>query len=130
MTLDLTKPLQLRDGRPCRLLASDLLGDYPIAVAIRFDECDAILRVDSNGSCTSGVECSTDVINVHEAPKRFRREGFINVYISEPEDGRWTSTYFSSREAADRVGTKYRTECDRRIACVKIIIEGVEGEGL
>lgn len=111
MPLDLTKPL-LFDGKPCRLLASDLAGQYPLAIAYLLDG-NHQERLVSVSLC--GRVYINDPPRLTNAPER--RTVWVNVY-----DRRVPLDLWPTREAADRVQTT------GRIACVPLTY--TVGEGL
>ncbi len=123
MSLDLSKPLQLRDGTPCRLICSDLKGDRPL-LASYIDPSDGeecTIRRPATGQWLTDEESCQDLINVPEAPKRFRREHWVNVWENfEP--------CFYATEAAAQADVSRIVP--RPIACIRVTIEGEYGEGL
>ncbi|HLX53128.1 MAG TPA: hypothetical protein VKR58_04275 [Aquella sp.] len=70
MTLDLTKPIQTRDGRKVRILCNNLKGKRPIAAAIQTDLEEDVVKVCINGKIygRSGTHMS-DLINIPEGDK-------------------------------------------------------------
>lgn len=69
MTLDLTKPVQTRDGRAARILATDILGTCPVAAAITtFEGDELIYAYTADGRFVSGPDParSGDLINIPE----------------------------------------------------------------
>jgi hypothetical protein len=112
MTFDPNRPVQTRDGRPARILCTDLKGDQPIAAAIRgAGGNETVSEFGENGQWLVGETSDTDLINVPE-----KRTVWVNIY----EDG-YTSRY-PTRELAD-IGA-----CRARIACVPLTY--TVGEGL
>ena len=105
-----------RERRAVRIVAVD--GNrvvngvrYPV---IALNEVGVPNTFTEDGRLIGGTEHGCDII---ERPRKFRREMWVNVY---PADYYW----YHSREDADRF-------CDpSRIACVKVIVEGVAGDGL
>lgn len=74
--LDLTKPMQTRDGRKVRLLASDLAGKFPLVVAVARPDGSELLAVRcKNGGVYSGRQNEGDIINV---PAKVIR--YLNIY--------------------------------------------------
>lgn len=100
MTLDFTKPetLQRRDGGEFRILATDIPGEKPIAVAIRslsgFWFCDLLSADGRHGA----AKAEYDLI-----PKPPRVTGWLNFYEM---DGfvrpRFGDSVFSTKEEASR----------------------------
>lgn len=78
--LDLTKPVQTRDGRKVRLLCTDGPGEYPVIGIIECDH-DGVCRWPLNGRVTMNVDMSIDLVNTPAAPRTFER--WFNVYASE-----------------------------------------------
>lgn len=106
--IDFNKPLQVDDGIPVRLLASDLNGPFPVVVAIAApDGDDYTCRFDSNGVAVGGFR---HLMNVPE-----KRTRWLNIYENR-------CCIHESREEADD-----RKAYDR-VACIQITYH--EGEGL
>lgn len=75
--LDLTKPVQLRDGTPATLLPNRLRGDYPLVVITHQLDHDIIQRHSIDGGHWSSVGSPKfDLINVPEPS----REWFVSVF--------------------------------------------------
>jgi len=84
--LDLTKPVQTRDGRPVRILCDNMKGLYPIVGLVTY-----VTTVDGDGvherlhtwhssgwhhrNCT-GIETPLDLVNVPPKPMKY----YANVY--------------------------------------------------
>ncbi len=122
--LDLTKPVQARDGTEVRIYATDAGGEYPVHGAIRHSG-----NVWQQATWTLGgrfnLRSTTDGFDLVNIARKFRYEAWVNVY---PEGIFLTRTvlvlHHSKEEADQAIAAKHR------IACVKVIVEGVEGEGL
>jgi len=76
-SLDLTKPVQTRDGRKVRVLCTDGPGESPV-IGIVDDGCDDVCRWPLNGRATMNVDMSIDLINTPMTPRTFER--WFNVY--------------------------------------------------
>jgi hypothetical protein len=116
---DPTKPVQTRDGRDARILATDgRCEDAPLIVEVV--DHDGRWKVDvrrADGRATWHGP-NDDLVN---APEKRRLKGWVNVYT-------WESAryMYSSKENADALSV-----CsDGRVACVEIDIEYTVGEGL
>lgn len=99
--LDLTRPIQTTGGEPARILAGDIAGGYPLAVAI----------ANSDGSgeriCRSTLSgktwCSEQLQNIP-----IKREGWINLYNNPsylrpgttPDTQTYSSDVYDSRKHA------------------------------
>lgn len=71
-TFDPTKPVQTRDGRKARILATDLSGSYSIAAVITEDNGEIFLeRFASDGRELFAEETPLDLVNVPERTERF-----------------------------------------------------------
>ena len=69
MTIDWTKPIETTDGRPARVLATDLAGDAHIAIAVmNKDGSEEVYRTGDEGQYREGKP----VRNVRE-----KRRGFV-----------------------------------------------------
>lgn len=107
---------QMRNGRSVRILAVDLEGPYPVAaVCVPQWSQYVVERFTSTGQLQQGQSSNLDIIL---KPQPFKYERWVNVYEQGP------SHPYTSRWYADDCATK------ERIACVKITIEGNEGDGL
>lgn len=119
MNIDINKQYQTRDGRPVRIISTDGLQDCPIVVIV--DQTIHSYTID--GKLHSNFTKYGSELDLIEVPKKFRYERWVNVYNLEKLDDQLSDLYIS-REEADHYADP------SRIACVKVIIEGVEGEGL
>ena len=104
---DPTKPVQLRDGRPARVYATDAEGDYPIHGAYQgYDGTWIVGAWCTNGLCALEQIMDRnerfDLVNVPEKIVQY-----LNVYPSN--DG----YAYPTREQADRAATKGRIACPR-----------------
>jgi hypothetical protein len=104
-----------RDGRPYRVIATDLTNSRPIAAAIAA-ECgrEALVSRDANGQIISEVTTGGDLIPPASAV-------YINVY--EREDGtRWASAAkHDTRKIADeRSGQLFGST---RVGCIRVELE-------
>ena len=121
MTVDWTKPIQTRDGRPARLLGV-LKGrpftSHVVALPEESDTSRECLMIrNSDGSASMGCTHPLDIINVPPEPRKFVR--WCNVY---PQD---VITMYYDRVRADSAALGSRTGC-RKI----IITEGYDDETL
>lgn len=109
--LDLTKPVQTRDGRAVRILATDVAdSDYPIVAATQYEPEDEIVETftrEGHLLLRPGVDTTSgnDLINVPE-----KRVLWLNIY-----DGSYPS--HDTYEEAER------SACSSRIACVRVEYE-------
>lgn len=113
--IDPAKQYRTRKGHTVRLYAVSVgHGDFPVHGAVEtrpgewFGTCWA---ADGTSNCNGDF----DLI---EQPARFRREGWVNVYRTS------VGLVNESKAEADREA------CTARIACIRVVIEGHEGEGL
>lgn len=75
MTLDITKPVQTRDGRPARILADDFNGSK-LVVAITNNkgtsmQTEFISYCNKKGEHIPYRNCDLDIINVPKKPREF-----------------------------------------------------------
>ena len=73
-SFDPTKPCQTRDGRPARILCTDLVGDYPIVAAVprQEDGLEILVTTKSDGSYSRGIGGSFhDLVNIPVEHERF-----------------------------------------------------------
>ena len=69
--LDLTKPVQTRDGRPVRILATDLRSEYPVTGIISHPGYDEVETWTLDGAFVSSDEHPDDLVNVPDEVKRY-----------------------------------------------------------
>lgn len=88
--LDLNKPVQTRDGRPARILATDAKGRYPIVALITMESGrEEAVRLTEYGSVFYEEDHHLDLVNVSE-----KRVMYINVFKSG-----YRSTHYSAENA-------------------------------
>lgn len=119
---DPTKPVQTRDGKPARIIATNRRsqgGSYPIIALITHSTgSEEIALFTEQGLYNyGGLPSSTDLINV---PEKRTYERWVNVYA----DGSAGGPHLD-RQSADSAGAH-----TGRVACIHIKREYVEGEGL
>ena len=108
--IDKSKQYRTRDGREVRIYATDGGGHKPIHGAIREGESWVVASWLYDG--VAALDCNSLI----EVKPRIKREVWANVYREEVR-------VYSCREYAD-------SAAGRRIACVKLMIDCEEGEGL
>lgn len=118
--LDLNKPVQTRDGRPARIIATDLLGLYPVAAAIMSRNPETPTEYTESftrlGEAAHDMPSDLDLVNVPPAKKVYER--WINIYPNGDD-----YSYFSAEVAARRaLGTKTKP------TTIHIKHEYIEGE--
>lgn len=95
MSLDLTKPMQTRDGRKARIVCTDRVADDYTLVALVVsklgNEMPEVYL--PSGTKWRGMDCPDDLVNV-----KTKKSGWINVYPPS----------FSDRDSM--VGNIYHTE--------------------
>ena len=109
MAIDWTKPIQTTDGKPARVLCTDLKHDHPYVVATEHNGKEILWTVTDTGRVRGSTpgDGKSGIINVPE-----KRTVYINFYESGyPE-------VWCSRAAADVQASKYSRF--NRIACVKV----------
>jgi len=115
--IDWTKPVRTKDGRAVRVLCTDgPRTDYPV-IGIIDGACE-VLTWAITGVHSIGYTADHDLENIPPEPKRIKIERWANVY--DEDEFYW----WASRETADKCAKA------NRFACVKIVIDCVEGEGL
>ena len=114
--IDINKTYRTMDGREVRIYATDGVGDYPIHGAMLCDKGWHGEYWTAQGETYSGRSHLHDLV---EVKPRIQRELWINVY---PDPKRvWA---YHTKEDADWRAIR------ERLACVKMIIDCEEGEGL
>ena len=114
--IDPKKTYRTRDGREVRIYAVNAGGDKPVHGAIANKGKWDFHCWSSLGDWAS-QECAATPLDLIEVKPRIQREVWLNVY-RDPRGG-----YHESKYEADRYG-------GNRIACVKLVIDCEEGEGL
>ena len=122
--IDINKQYQTRDGRTVRIISTEGPKDRPVVAIIthpdpNFNEQMVAYQTDGRPYKNLSKTC----LDLIEAPKKFRYERWVNVYDLDELDDQVSDLYISKEEADHYADPS-------RIACVKVIIEGVEGEGL
>ncbi|WP_374633984.1 hypothetical protein [Ferrovibrio sp.] len=112
--LDGSRPVTTRDGCKVVLYCVDAPGEWPVHGRIEEAPGPSCWRRDGTYQTTE-TKNNCDLI---QAPRRFKYERWVNVYA----DG--STPISKTRADADWAASPCR------IACVKVIIEGEEGEGL
>ena len=104
---------QTRDGKAIRILAVDRKKPDRPVVAMLDD--GYIITTSSDGRVFSTSESRHDIIRMK---KKFRYERWFNIN----PDSQFMSSFTSKKDA-----DLYASD---RIACIKVVIEGTEGDGL
>lgn len=112
-TLDITKPVQTRDGKPARIVSTKLGKTYPLGAIITYSNGDEVFNTYEIGGMqhANGVHSVNDLINV---PEKFIR------WVNFNKSG--TVTSYVNRQSADYCAR------DDRLACIKVEFE--EGQGV
>lgn len=111
---DPKEPVQMCDGRPARIICTDLKGPYPLGVAIEDAiGVEGIYRFNADGDSISGWP---RLINI---PKQ--HTGWVNVYVGGVSTG-WHVMPYGTKEDADAATLPGRVAC--------LYLEFTEGEGL
>ena len=111
MSIDLTNPVQTRDGQPVRILSLNGSPTYPVVGIIGGNKNPTCWLLD--GRYAERGAAHNDLVNVPPA----RIKGWINIYPQNHIVG-----LHKTREDADWHAVK------NRIAC--IYVEAEEGQGL
>jgi len=116
--IELGKQYRTRDGREVRIYAVDGGGEFPVHGAIKKpgDIWDSTCW-GVNGEWFSVADM--DCYDLVEVKPRIQREVWVNVHHNGVDDELW----FTRRTADEQALTS-------RIACVKLVIDCEEGEGL
>ena len=114
--IDPAKKYRTRDGREVRIYAVDGDNEFPVHGAFRTKYGWKIEAWSASGRWLNNGDDACDLIEVRP---RIQREVWVNVY-----PGRVGQYTYDCKEAADA------HESEQRIACVKLVIDVEEGEGL
>jgi len=118
MTLDVTKPIQRRDGWAARIVCTDRLDSKPsrrnlvVLVTDPNDKTEYIHVYNATGKYEGSTENSRDIINI---PVSIRIAGFINIYPTTDYDSRSTIIFYDETEAN-------LAASNERIACIPVCI--------
>lgn len=109
--IDLTKPVQTRDGRKVRVLCTDRKGSSNSIVGLIVLEGgkEYVQTWEANGNFVTSGDAPADLINVPD-----KRVVWVNMY-----PGPIMSAEASSRKQADNNATNN----DRREACIRVEYE-------
>ena len=99
-SLDLTKPVQTRDGRKVRLLCTDGPGELPVVGFIEDNVTTTQWPV--GGEYYGGALRNFDLVNTPAAPRTFER--WFNVY-----DTREITSHVDRHDADDEIPWQTRT---------------------
>lgn len=111
--LDLTKPVQTRDGRAVRIYVTDGEGDQPVVGAVTSEECSNPRAWNADGTYFADRSLSSwDLLNVPEKHKR-------TVWVWKHANGTF---------CFDRSPIEADSTCFTNFA--KVEIEFTEGQGL
>jgi hypothetical protein len=107
--IDLTKPVQTRDGRRVRILCADAKGDFPIIGAVEErDGTERSVNWMRDGRYLCSGPSTSDLLN-----RPGKRSFWVNVY---PEGG-GHDTCHKTKEAADFCASS------KRLACIEFTYE-------
>ena len=121
--ISMDKQYRTRDGREVKLLMLDGGGSFPVIGAVQNPPSGTweASQWTVNGNY---LNCDpSGPFDLVEVRPRFRYDRWVNVYPGAMSDF-WGPVPWNTKEQADASADS------RRIACVKIIIEGTEGDGL
>lgn len=112
--IDFTKPVQTRDGKPVKIISTDGHPNCPIVGYIENRDVPVTWNPDGK-FCSGAHESEIDLINV---PQKRTLDVWVNVY---PNNEVFS---YSTKETADKLAGTHR------LACIHIVREYEEGEGL
>ena len=117
--IDKNKQYRTRDGREVRIYATDGGGEYPVHGANMING----QWLHNAWTAWGGYDVEVDEheFDLIEVRPRIKREVWVNVY---PD----SLIIFDDKQEADEYGPAYPNQS--RIACVKLVIDCEEGEGL
>jgi|GEM_PF-1093894 len=114
--IDWTKPVRTKNGKSVRVLCTDGPGEYPVIGIVDENSIPQTWTLSGQYNLT-GHDSFYDIKN---APQRIQRECWVNVYADHAVGKLW-----DTREEALRM-----IRSAGPIACVKVVIDCEEGEGL
>jgi hypothetical protein len=113
--IELGKQYMTEDGCEVRIYALDAGGQMPVHGAIKRGGVWVITAWSKQGRWS----INNSINNLVEVKPRIRREVWVNVCRNEVND-----EWYFNRQTADE------QSLSSRIACVKVVIDCEEGEGL
>ena len=111
------KQYRTRDGREVRIYATDGIPPASVHGAVKTMDGWLNIRWTNKGSISFHTEDNADLI---EVKPRIKREYWVNVYPEHCDAVAW----------ANKASADHRQATLDRIACVKVVIDCEEGEGL
>jgi len=120
--IDIRKEYTTRDGGNVRILCDDGPGDTPVVAIVGYGPTISSVVMYTRGG--RAVHPDSRILDLIEVRKKFRREVWVNVYPEGMHNGDILA--YGSKYVADRMSSVN----ERRIACIPVIIEGEEGQGL
>lgn len=114
------KQYRTRDGREVRIYATDGCGFHKIHGAVKHS--NGWQQMDWTEDGLYLEHPNNEHFDLIETRPRIKREYWMNIY----EDRMHDYNVYGSKETADRLQAGYV----KRIACVKVVIDCEEGEGL
>jgi hypothetical protein len=116
--IDFSKPIQTRHGKPARIVCRDLKGSYAVVAIVDNGEEEIPFRYTSEGLFFNrDMPHDYDLVNVKH---RIKRSVWINLYHRNG----MTGVTHDTKEQADE------GSMGSRIACVEVLIDCEEGQGL
>jgi hypothetical protein len=117
MKLDFSKPIQTRKGEPVRVLTRDRVSAWPVVALVTEGATEHLYSYKSDGRFTESGETDSDLVNVKQ---RIKKSVWINLYNRANASGCTHDT----RGEADR------DAMHGRVACLEVLIDCEEGQGL
>lgn len=115
--LDLTKPVQTRDGRPVRILCTDARREDCIIGLINENGKDQSYYWYPDGSHWHDPYGPRDCDLINVPPPMIKREGWINLYRPAQGDERLSDKVIWATEQSARV---YSQDSDRYLMTLRI----------
>ena len=122
MPLDLTRPLQTRDGHEVRIYATDGQGLYLIHGAVNMNGQWFVFSWGKEGRYFTDKEMPCDLVNA-PAPKH-KLTTYLNIH-----DGGRHGVYAIAYESKEQA-SNYMVGSDARVACIPITVEYSDFEGI
>lgn len=121
MIVDINKQYQTRNGKKVRIYCTDASGPYPVHGAVWSEQSKEwdICTWTKEGKYNDKTEDNSDwLYDLVEVKPRIQREVWLNVYRDNKQ------FVYTTKEWADE------SKSPGRFACVKVVIDCEEGEGL
>jgi hypothetical protein len=121
--LDLTKPVQTRDGRKVRIICTDRKYGNPIVALV--DDMEVVTRYSSDGKAGDWAIKGNPDFDLVNTPEKFEVKGWVNVYRAAS-----SGCLYLGGAVYDTRETAAASALTGAIASIPIHLTGNIGDGL